>query len=94
MLTKDDLTQISVVVKETIQPELKALETRVRTDLEILGRKLVDSEKRLIERIEEAQMEIVETVDKHKVDKNTVTNLEHRVERLEDHAGLPPYSAQ
>ena len=51
-------------------------------------------EKRLAERIDKAQMEIIEVVDKNKADSGVVTELAKRVDRLEDHAGLPPYPAQ
>lgn len=47
-------------------------------------------ESRIVEKIDEAQMEIIETVDKHKADKEGVRILEKRVERLENSAGLPP----
>lgn len=83
MLTKNDLSQIKTVVRDVIQPEIKTL----RGEMKTLERKLID-------RIDEAQMEIITTVDKHKADKVKVNNLEERVVRLEDNAGLPPYSAQ
>ena len=111
MLTKSDLSQIKNVVRETIQPEIKALKKSMATkeDMRILETGLKDEmksletglkdemkslEKRLIERIDEAQMEIIATVDKHKADKVNVGILEKRVDRLENNAGLPPYSNQ
>lgn len=87
MLTKNDLSQIKTVVQETIQPEIKALKQSTRRDIKSL-------ETKLINRIDEAQMEIITTVDKHKADKGKVDNLEKRVERLEDNSGLPPYADQ
>lgn len=47
-------------------------------------------EVKLLEKIDESQMEIIAAVDRHKADKETVEVLEKRVERLEDNAGLPP----
>lgn len=100
MLTKSDLSQIKNVVRETIQPEIKALKKSMATkeDMRILETGLKGEmkglEKRLIERIDEAQMEIIATVDKHKADKVKVDILQKRVERLEDNAELPPYSNQ
>ena len=105
MLTKSDLSQIKTVVRETIHPEIKALDTEIKTlkkgmatkdDLKGMATKddLKNLETSLMERIDEAQMEIIATVDKHKADKSDVDNLEKRVERLEDNAGLPPYPTQ
>ena len=96
MLTRNDLSQIKTVVKETIQPEIKSLNGEIRTIKKSMATKedLKGLEKKLIERIDEAQMEIIATVDKHKTDKTTTDNLEKRVERLEDNAGLPPYPNQ
>lgn len=87
MLTKNDLSQIKTVVRETIQPETAALKKSTKKDMEGL-------ERRLTERIDEAQMEIISTVDKHKADKTKVDNLEKRVERLEDNSGLPPLTLE
>ena len=78
MATKEDLK--TMATKE----DLKTMATK--EDLKRL-------EVRLTEKIEEAQMEIIATVDKHKADKETVNVLEKRVGRLEDNAGLPPYAA-
>lgn len=114
MLTKNDLSQIKTVVRETIQPEIKALTTEIKIikksmatkeDLKSMATKediknmatkddLKNLEKRLIERVDEAQMEIIATVDKHKADKAKVNNLEKRVDRLEDNSGLPPFADQ
>lgn len=107
MLTKNDLSQIKTVVRETIQPEIKTLGMEIKTikksmatkeDLKVLETRLKGDmrtlEVRLVERIDEAQMEIIATVDRHKADKETVGILEKRVERLEDNAGLPPYPNQ
>ncbi|MBI4089359.1 MAG: hypothetical protein HY424_01470 [Candidatus Levybacteria bacterium] len=98
MLTKNDLSQIKTVVTETIKPEVKALRKTMVTKEDLKGMATKEDmkglEKRLIERIDEAQMEIIATVDKHKADKDKVENLEKRVERLEDNSGLPPYVDQ
>ena len=83
MATKEDLK--GMATKE----DLKGMATKVDLETGLKG-----LEKRLIERIDEAQMEIIATVDKHKADKSEVDNLEKRVERLEDNAGLPPYPNQ
>lgn len=64
--------------------DLKSLESRLNSNMRNL-------ESRLVEKIDEAQMEIIATVDKHKADKEDVKVLEKRVERLEDNAGLPPH---
>lgn len=94
MLTKNDLSQIKTVVRDVIQPEIKTLRGEMRTlEVGIKG-EMKALEKRLIEKIDEAQMEIITTVDKHKADKTVAESLEKRVERLEDNAGLPPYPAQ
>ncbi|GEM_PF-4718115 len=45
---------------------------------------LVGMKKELIERISEAQMEIVEVVHKHKADRVEVESLEKRVSTIED----------
>ena len=79
MATKDDLKGMAT------KDDLKGMATK--DDLKNL-------ETSLMERIDEAQMEIIATVDKHKADKSDVDNLEKRVERLEDNAGLPPYPTQ
>lgn len=55
---------------------------------------LKNLEVKLLEKIEDSQMEIIAVVDEHKEDKESVKVLEKRVERLEDNAGLPPYSNQ
>ena len=78
-------------LETSLKDDMKTLETGLKGNLEI---GLKGLEKRLIERIDDAQMEIIATVEKHKADKVKVDNLEKRVERLEDNAGLPPYSNQ
>jgi capsule polysaccharide export protein KpsE/RkpR len=96
MLTKNDLSQIKTVVRETIQPEIRALGAEIKTIKKSMATK-VDMkalETKLIGRIDDAQMEIIATVDKHKADKDKVDSLEKRVERLEDNSGLPPYAGQ
>lgn len=55
---------------------------------------LKNLEVKLLEKIEDSQMEIIAVVDEHKEDKENVKVLGKRVERLEDNAGLPPYSGQ
>ena len=100
MLTKIDLSQIKTVVQETIKPEIKTLGTEIKTlkqSIKTLKQSMSTKEdikaleSRLVEKIEEAQMEIIETVDKHKADKESVRVLEKRVDRLEDNAELPPH---
>jgi len=85
MATKDDLKGMAT------KDDLKKLETGLRGELET---GLKGLEKRLIEKIEESEMEIITVVDKHKEDKETVRVLEKRVDRLEDNAGLPPLPNQ
>ncbi len=94
MLTRDDLSQIRVVVQETIKPEIKALGIEIKSLKQSTKKDMKNLETKLIERIDEAEMEIIKTVDEHKADKTNVDILEKRVERLEDNAGLPPYSNQ
>lgn len=105
MLTKNDLLQIKTVVQKTIRPEIKALDMEIKTlkknmstkdDLKNMATKndLKNLEVKLLEKIEESEMEIIATVDRHKEDKESVKVLEKRVERLEDNAGLPPYPTQ
>lgn len=79
MATKDDLRGMAT------KDDLKEMATKV--DLKNL-------EIKLLEKIEDSEMEIIETVDKHKEDKEAVEVLEKRVERLEDDAGLPPFADQ
>lgn len=45
---------------------------------------LSKTEKRLLEKIDDSQAEIIAVVDKHKADKTTVIALEKRVQRLEN----------
>lgn len=98
MLTKDDLSQIKIVVREVIQPEIEALKQSTKKDMKGLETRFTGNmkglEKRLTERFDESQMEIVAAVDKHKADKEDVKVLEKRVDRLEDNAGLPPFPTQ
>lgn len=100
MLTKNDLSQIKTVVQETIKPEIKTLGTEIKTlkkNIKTLEQSMSTKEdikaleSRLVEKIDEAQMEIIATVDKHKADKDNVRVLGKRVERLEDNAGFPPH---
>lgn len=67
---------------KNLKVNMKNLETRLTDDME-------NMEVKLIERIDDAQMEIITTVDKHKADKEDVKTLGKRVDRLEDNAGLP-----
>lgn len=60
--------------------DLKNLETRVNDNL---STGLKNLETKLLDRIEQAQMEIVETVDKHKADKDNVKVF---------NSGLPPFT--
>src|SRR3990170_3584310 len=73
MATKEDLK--TMATKE----DLKTMATK--EDLKTMATKedLKKLEVRLTEKIEEAQMEIIATVDKHKADKETVNVLEKRV---------------
>ena len=79
MATKDDIKGMAT------KQDLKAMATK--KDLKSLESKILD-------RMEESQMEIIAAVDKHKADKESIIVLEKRVERLEDNAGLPPYADQ
>lgn len=94
MSTKEDMRTLETRLKG----DMKNLETRLNGGMKSLevGLKgdMKGLEKRLIEKIDEAQMEIIEVVDTHKADKVSVDILQKRVERLEDNAGLPPYSSQ
>jgi ubiquinone biosynthesis protein UbiJ len=98
MLTRGDLSQIKIVVQETLRPEIDELKQSTKKDMKGLETRLKgdmkDLEKRLIDRIDDAEMEIIKTVDEHKADRTNVDILEKRVERLEDNAGLPPYPNQ
>lgn len=98
MLTKNDLSQIKTVIREAIQPEIRTLKKSMATkdDIKDVATKndLKNLEVKLLEKMDESQMEIIAAVDKHKADKGKVDNLEKRVERLEDNAGLPPYADQ
>lgn len=109
MLIKNDLSQIKTVVQEAIRPEIQALkksmatkeemrtlETRLKNEMKNMATKndLKNLQIKLLEKIEESEMEIITTVDKHKEDKESVKVLQKRVERLEDNAGLPPYADQ
>src|SRR3989344_273509 len=79
MATKDDIKNMAT------KQDLKTMATK--KDLKSLESKILD-------RMEESQMEIIAAVDKHKADKESIIVLEKRVERLEDNAGLPPYADQ
>ena len=109
MLTKSDLSQIKSAVQEVIRPQINGLDKKIDSlkqstekDMKGLEVRLGDRlktglkglETRLMGRIDEAQMEIIATVDKHKADKARVDILEKRVVRLEDNSGLPPYIDQ
>lgn len=87
MATKDDLKGLETSLRGRFKTGLKGLRIELKSDIKAL-------EKRLVGRIDEAQMEIITTVDKHKADKVKVVNLEKRVDRLEDNAGLPPFPTQ
>lgn len=76
MATKDDLKGMAT------KDDIKNMATK--DDLKNL-------EIRLLEKMDESQMEIIAAVDKHKADKETVEVLEKRVDRLENNAGLPPF---
>lgn len=80
-------------ILDAIQKAITAINKNMATkdDINNMATKddLKNLETRLIERIDDAQMEIIATVDRHKEDKNRVRVLEKRVERLEDNAGLP-----
>ena len=96
--TKEDMKTLET----GLRGEMKTLETGLKGELETglkglekrFNGKMENFETRLMERIDEAQMEIIATVDKHKADKLQVNNLQERVVRLEDNAGLPPYPSQ
>ena len=109
MLTKSDLSQIKNIVQEVIRPQINGLDKKIDSlkqstekDMKGLETRLEDRiktglkglETRLMGRIDEAQMEIIATVDKHKADKARVDILEKRVVRLEDNSGLPPFADQ
>lgn len=74
--------------------EMKKLESNTKTLEVSLKSNMNNLEKKLIDRIDDAEMEIIATVDKHKADKEGIKVLKERVDRLEDNAGLPPYSNQ
>lgn len=88
MATKDDLKGMASKI------DLRNLEARLTGDIKGLTVNMKSLEKRLIERTDEAQMEIIATVDKHKADKEDIKTLGKRVDRLEDNVGLPPYADQ
>ena len=81
---------------DKIDKKLASIEKAIGTIKENMSTKedMKALEVKLLERIEESQMEIIAAVDKHKADKESVKVLEKRVERLEDNAGLPPYADQ
>ena len=89
-------------LKQSTEKDMKSLETGLKNDMKGLEVRLGDRlktglkglETRLMGRIDEAQMEIIATVDKHKADKTKVDILEKRVVRLEDNSVLPPYIDQ
>lgn len=87
MATKDDLKNLEAKFEGKLETDLKRLEKRVNDKIE-------NFKIEIIERIEESEMEIIATVDKHKEDKETVKVLGKRVDRLEENAGLPPFPAQ
>lgn len=80
MMTSTDLKQID----ELLIKRLKSFATK--DDLKNLATKddLKRLEKEIIEKIDESQMEIVETVEKHKADRIQVQGLEKRVGKLEE----------
>ena len=91
MATKEDLKRMAT--KEglkSVRGDMKNLESRLKGDINNMATKedMKRLEVRLTEKIEEAQMEIIATVDKHKADKETINVLEKRVDRLEDSANL------
>ena len=97
MATKDDIKNMAT------KQDLKTMATKddikgmaTKQDLKAMATKkdLKSLESKLLERMEESQMEIIAAVDKHKADKESIIVLEKRVERLEDNAGLPPYADQ
>lgn len=84
MATKEDLKSMATktdIKNMATKNDLKTMATK--TDLKNL-------EVRLLDKMDESEMEIIAAVDKHKADKETVGILEKRVDRLEDNAGLPP----
>ena len=81
----DNVNNKLVAIQKTITAIKKNMATK--DDLKNL-------ESKIVEKIDEAQMEIIATVDKHKADKESVKALEKRVKRLEDHAKIPPYVDQ
>ncbi|MDO8583006.1 MAG: hypothetical protein Q7R51_00560 [bacterium] len=87
MATKSDLKNLET----RLTGDMKGLEIGLKGDFEI---GLKGLEKRLTERFDESQMEIVAAVDKNKADKDDVKVLKEKVDRLEDNAGLPPYPNQ
>lgn len=95
MSTKGDMRDLESrltgdikTLESGLKGDMKNLEGRLKSDMKQLEIRIVE---RIEERIDEAQMEIIATVDKHKADKDIVRVLEKRVERLEDNAGLPPH---
>ena len=94
MLTKSDLSQIKSAVQEVIRPQINGLDKKIDSLQQSTEKDMKGLETRLMGRIDEAQMEIIATVDKHKADKARVDILEKRVVRLEDNSGLPPFADQ
>ena len=94
MLTKSDLSQIKNIVQEVVRPQINGLDKKIDSLKQSTGKDMKGLETRLMGRIDEAQMEIIATVDKHKADKARVDILEKRVVRLEDNSGLPPFADQ
>ena len=94
MLTKSDLSQIKNIVQEVTRPQINGLDKKIDSLKQSTGKDMKGLETRLMGRIDEAQMEIIATVDKHKADKARVDILEKRVVRLEDNSGLPPFADQ
>ncbi len=95
---KPEIKALSTEIKTLKQSmstkgDMNALEVRLKGDINNMATKadLKTLESRLIEKIDDAQMEIIAAVDKHKADKESVKVLEKRVERLEDNAGLPTH---
>lgn len=56
------------------------------TDLNQIDQLLQKLKGEIFERVEEAELNIIALVDKHKADKTDMQELDKRVEKLEQHA--------
>ena len=87
----DNANNKLVAIQKAISAIRKTMATK--DDIKNMATKddIKNLELKIVEKIDEAQMEIIATVDKHKADKESIKVLEKRIDRLEENADLPPY---